>query len=377
MKKLVLGLLIALGVSVASAQEPVADRYGDHFSAVFLGLAIWQWIGLGILLVLSLIGAGITQIIVRRAMRLRERFGHGKFAKTTARSFRRGSGLLVLTFIWYAGMPQLELPRHTAMNLQLVAEAFTITGGVLFILGLWDAVCEVIAGKASNVARAERLLVPVTRKLVRFVILIIGLLVALGTFGVNVTGLLAGLGIGGLVVALAAKDSVENIFGSLTILFDMPFALGDWVKIDKVEGVVEEINLRSTRIRTFEDSMITLPNSNLIKASVENFGARRFRRQKLSVRFAYDSSPEAIQGFIDTIRAYLEDPSTGAMEGRSVVHMNDLTETSIGVLVQCFFEVESYAEELVRREKLMQKILRAAREPKLIFVPAPHPKEAP
>ncbi len=377
MKKLLLGVACLLGVGVTSAQEPVADRYGDHFSAMFLGLALWQWIGLGILLVLSLLGAGVTQILARRAMRLRERFGHGKFAKPTARSFRRGAGLLVLTFIWYAGMPQLELPRHTALNLQLVAEALTIAGGVLFVLGLWDAVCEVLVGKASNVARAERLLVPVTRKLVRFVIQIIGLLVALGTFGVNVTGLLAGLGIGGLVVALAAKDSVENIFGSLTILFDMPFALGDWVKIDKVEGVVEEINLRSTRIRTFEDSMITLPNSNLIKASVENFGARRFRRQKLSVRFAYDSSPAAIQGFIDTLRAYLEDPATGAMEGRSVVHMNDLTETSIGVLVQCFFEVESYAEELVLREKLMQRILLAAREPKLIFVPAPHPKEVP
>jgi MscS family membrane protein len=351
-------------------------RFGEQFSATFLTLALWQWLGLAILLVVSLLANGATQLIVRRILGLRERFLGSKFSKVTLRGLRRGSGLLVLTFIWYAALPSIELTAGQALNVRYALEALTIVAGVLIVLGLWDAICEVIAHRSSHVDKAERLLVPVTRKLVRVIILIIGLLVTLGTFGVNVTGLIAGLGIGGLVVALAAKDSVENIFGSLTILFDMPFSLGDWVKIDKVEGVVEEINLRSTRIRTFEDSMITLPNSNLIKASVENFGARRFRRQKLSVRFAYDSKLESLNKFVDTVREYLEKGQSGAMEGRSVVHMNDLSETSIGVLVQCFFEVESYNAELKLREALMVKILLLARELKLEFVPAPHPKEA-
>src|SRR5213075_891075 len=146
-----------------------------------------------------------------------------------------------------------------------------------------NAFCDYLIHRSESVdKRTERLLVPVTRKFVAVIILIGGLLVEAWVLfgGQHGAEAIAGLGIGGLAVALAAKDSVENVFGSLTILFDMPFALGDWVKIDKVEGVVEEINLRSTRIRTFEDSLITLPNSNLIKASVENFGARRFRRQR-------------------------------------------------------------------------------------------------
>src|SRR5205085_10627722 len=114
------------------------------------------------------------------------------------------------------------------------------------------------------------------------------------------------------------KDSVENVFGSLTILFDMPFALGDWVKIDKYEGIVEEINLRSTRIRTFEDSVITLPNSNLIKAAVENYGARRYRRQRFQIRVSYANRAENLDRFIASVRKYV-DSVPQATKDRTIV----------------------------------------------------------
>lgn len=350
------------------------DRFGPGLAPIFLGLALWQWIGLGLALVVSGALAEFTAIVTKRILSLRERFFGTKFSKGTSRSLRRGAGLFVFTLVWYAALPELELPSRMSSNAKLGLEALTIVAAVLIVLGLWDAVCEAIAARATHMARAEKLLVPLTRKLVRFLIFVIALLVTLGTFGVNVTGLVAGLGIGGLVVALAAKDSVENIFGSLTILFDMPFALGDWVKIDKVEGVVEEINLRSTRIRSFEDSIINLPNSNLIKASVENFGARRFRRQKVSIRFAYDSDPAVLQKFVDEMRAYVLGMD-GAAKDRTVVRMNDLSETSIGVLIQCFFDAESFDAELKLREELMVKVLTLAKKLKLVFVPIPHPKE--
>ena len=93
-----------------------------------------------------------------------------------------------------------------------------------------------------------------------------------------ITSLLTGVGIGGLAVALAAQDTVKNVFGSFTVILDQPFDVGDWVVVEGIEGVVAEVGFRSTKILTFYNSIVTLPNSNLINASVDNYGAREFRR---------------------------------------------------------------------------------------------------
>jgi MscS family membrane protein len=117
----------------------------------------------------------------------------------------------------------------------------------------------------------------------------------------------------------------------------MPFAIGDWVKIGEVEGVVEQINLRSTRVRTFEDSMITLPNANLVRASVENFGARRSRRQRFHLRVSYGDAAREPGGVLRSARAYLE-AHPNVLEDSLLVELNVLAEPSLGVLVQCLFE---------------------------------------
>ena len=100
---------------------------------------------------------------------------------------------------------------------------------------------------------------------------------------------------------------------------------------NKVEGIVEEINLRSTRIRTLDDSVVTLPNSNLIKASVENFGARRVRRQRLSVRVASDTDPASLSKFVDAVREHLQ-AMKRTQKGRSIVELTEVGEASLGVL---------------------------------------------
>lgn len=336
-----------------------------------LGLDGWQWGAIAGAFAAASAAALAAQFVARRIIRLRERVGLASIGASAARATGRGIGLGVFAAVGLALLGEFALPEHAHHVAKLVLEGVTIVGAMLFVLGVWEATCDLVSNRANHDTKAERLLVPVTRKLVRFLIVLLGLLVALGTFGVNVTGLLAGLGIGGLVVALAAKDSVENIFGSVTILFDMPFALGDWVRIEKAEGVVEEINLRSTKIRTFEDSVITLPNSNLIKASVENFGARRFRRQRFSLRLAYGEDPAAITALVGAIGSFIEKDLPGVIPDRTYVRINDLSETSIGVLVQCFFEAETLADELAWREQLLSFILRAAREHSVRFVAVP------
>lgn len=375
-----LGPALAAFVLAASALAGPPDwAQGIHqrFPGLFIGIHTWQWVGL---IALLIIGAGayfLVHFFARNVLSLRERLT-GKTTETGEHGIRRGSGLLGFVLPWYLLLDNLQLSSEALYRVQLAVNGVTVLGVVLFAYGLWDAMCDAVAQRASGVANAEKLLIPVTRKLVRFLILAAGIMLALGVFGVNITGLLAGVGIGGLVVALAAKDSVENVFGSLTILFDMPFALGDLVKIDKYEGTVEEINLRSTRIRTFDDSIITLPNSNLIKAAVENFGARRYRRQRFQIRVSYANHAEHLERFIGEVRAYI-DQVPEVVRDRTVVELNEMTETSVGILVQCFFEAHNFQEEARLRGNLMLALFDIQAKTGVVFIgtPIPPPEEKP
>jgi MscS family membrane protein len=357
---------VALLASSAWAIPDWAQAVTERVPGVYLGLFVWQWLLLAAILIFGVLLDIAGGYIAKKLVRLRESTTGAK-SQIGERSVRRGTGLLALTLPWYVFRDILELPLDGLNRLNLTVEALTIVAVVLLAYGIWDIICDSLIHRAASVAHAERLLIPVTRKLVRFLILIAGVVAALGVFGVNITGLLAGVGIGGLVVALAAKDSVENVFGSLTILFDMPFALGDWVKIDKVEGIVEQINLRSTKIRTFDDSLITLPNSNLIKAAVENYGARRYRRQRFQVRVSYVNDAATLEHFMEIVRAYLE-KVPNVVPARNIVEIYDMTEVSVGILVQCFFEADSFQEEAQLRGQLILAIFNAQKESGVHFV---------
>jgi MscS family membrane protein len=256
----------------------------------------------------------------------------------------------------------LELPEGAHQTVSRLLQTVVIFGLVLLAYAFWDAASDRLAGRKIGDDHAEKVLVPMATKFVRALIFIIGVLVALAfVHGVNVTAVVASLGIGGLVVALAAKDSVENLFGSITILFDMPFGIGDWVRVGDVDGVVEEINLRSTRIRTFEDSIITLPNSNLIKAHVENMGRRRYRRVRTVLGLEYATTPEKMDQFCDRIREMLRDHPK-VRPGFERCAFNDFADSSLNVLLYTYIETRDYNEELALRHGLMMEIMRIARE---------------
>ncbi|MFZ4506818.1 MAG: mechanosensitive ion channel family protein [Fimbriimonas sp.] len=313
-------------------------------------------LGMATLAVFSFAVFAFGYALVDLLLRFRSRFDSVPVSSRVRRSLQVASGSLSVGI----GLEFVNAHYDVPAELIPIAHTLLILGLMLLVSGLWDALCDRILSRAPGLDKnAQNLLIPVLRKLIQFVIVSVGLVISLGVFGVNFVGIVTGLGIGGIVVALAAKDSIENIFGSITMLFDMPFALGDWVKIAGVEGVVEEINLRSTKIRTFEDSVITLPNSNLIKASVENFGARRFRRQRFFVRVSYASNSASIDRYCEAMREYLE----GIDEvdtTRTYVEMNDFAEGSAGILVQAFFVVDSYAREVRLRHDLMLELMHQA-----------------
>ena len=162
----------------------------------------------------------------------------------------------------------------------------------------------------------DDMIVPLIRKALRiFVVIVFSFVVAENVFGLNMTGWLAGLGIAGLAISLAAQDSVKNLFGSLTVFFDHPFKVGDLITFAGHTGGVEQIGFRSTRIRLFDGHLVTVPNMKFIDTDVENITARPSIRRLMDITITYDTPPEKIEQAVQIVKDILNDPEI-AHEGR-------------------------------------------------------------
>jgi MscS family membrane protein len=227
---------------------------------------------------------------------------------------------------------------------------------------LVDVLAERVLDKASKTdSRLDDQLVPLVRKSLKIFAIIGGCLFALQNMDVNIGSLLAGLGIGGVAVALAAKDTIANFFGSVMIFADRPFQIGDWVSIGGVDGIVEEVGFRSTRIRTFYNSLVTVPNAKFMEANIDNYGRRQYRRTHVTLNLTYDTSPEQLQAFVEGVRSILRaNPHT--RKDVYEVHLAGFGPSSLDVMVYFFFKVDSWSAELRERHNVFLEIIRLARE---------------
>lgn len=323
--------------------QRVRARFGKAWWAEVLWLELWQWLGLGALLLSGLGLPRVAKHFVRNRPVLRRRVVIGL-------------AWFVVAVLWQLALMVFDLPTPLHIALLLIAKLVASMSAIVVGIGIIDTLLRVASQRATGLGRrADSIFFPILRNFVRFLWIVVVLVGFLSAMDVNVTGLLAGLGIGGLVLALAAKDSVENVFGSVTILFDMPFGIGDWVKIGDVNGVVEEINLRSTRIRTFSDSVITLPNSNLTKAAVENFGARRRRRVDMPFAVGHANDLDAVKAFCDDVRGWMEANDRFAPDS-VYAYVTAVSDTAVTVTVQGYILTADYREELEVRQALVTAI---------------------
>jgi len=156
-------------------------------------------------------------------------------------------------------------------------------------------------------ASVDKILIPFFSKVIRFLIVALAFVVVASNWGYDVNGFIAGLGLGGLAFALAAKDMLANIFSGIVIITDKPFGIGDWIKTPDVEGTIEDINFRSTKIRTFEQALVTVPNASLINAPIVNFTKRKLRRITFNLNVSYDTPSQALQQCVSRIQTMLVD----------------------------------------------------------------------
>ncbi len=185
----------------------------------------------------------------------------------------------------------------------------------------------------------------------------LGILAILQEWGINVSAVMASLGLGGLAFALAAKDTVANLFGGLTVLIDKSMRVGDWIKIGNVEGIVEDIGLRTTKIRSFEKSLIVIPNQVLANQSLENFSRRNVRRIKMLIGLTYDTPREKMVKILNEIREMLRNHPGIAKNQLLMVYFTEFADSSLNIFIYCFTNTAVWSEYLAIREDVNLKIM--------------------
>ncbi|MDD3244643.1 MAG: mechanosensitive ion channel family protein [Candidatus ainarchaeum sp.] len=174
---------------------------------------------------------------------------------------------------------------------------------IKFFIGLIEEYLEEYAKKSDS--KYDDQLIPLLKSLVKIVFFLFAILVILSNLGYDVTALLAGLGIGGIAIAFAAKDILENLISGVTIFVEKPFKMGDTLKTSEGVGSVEEIGIRSTKIRTFDNTVVVIPNRLLSTNSVENISSRRARRENYTVGLTYNTSVTKIEKAQEIVKKIL------------------------------------------------------------------------
>ena len=204
-------------------------------------------------------------------------------------------------------------------------------------------------------------------RIIKIIIWVMAVSSVLSLWGVNVTALIASLGIGGLAFALAAKDAAANLFGSIAIMIDKSIKIGDWVKVDNIEGIVEDIGMRTTKIRTFYKSIVAIPNSIVANSHIENFSRRDVRRIKTTIGVTYDTSIEQIQNIIADIKDMLKNHSGISQEETMLVNFNSFGDSAQEIFVYTFTNTSNWQEYLDIKEDIYYKISQIVKKHKSSF----------
>jgi MscS family membrane protein len=211
-------------------------------------------------------------------------------------------------------------------------------------------------------------LYPFTRELSKIMVVLFAFFFTLGTvFNINIANLIAGLGIGGLAVALAAKETLENLFASFTIFLDKPFAVGDFVNVGSIKGTVEEVGFRSTRIRTVERSFLTLPNKMMVDQAVDNLSKRTSQRVRFSFLLDFNSNNQTIMEVVSQIKTYLDESPFAGTDKDALVGFNEFYENAIRIVIIYYLNTLDLQEASRIKQEINLKVLEIVRANGLEF----------
>ena len=318
---------------------------------------VWRWIGLILVLFVSVVLCITIKNIIYF---LSTRFAFSKYYS----NWQKFSWLLALLIV---------LPSATFFLIHYVRlsgefrEVFSVLASISFYLLLawmvWvstDLISNYITESKSLFSGGiDSQFIRISTKLVSIIFIVIILIFGAQQLGFPAYSIIAGLGIGGLAIALAAQENIANILGSLVIMVEKPFRIGHSIRFADVEGKVESIGFRSVQIRTFYNSLVSIPSREIISSSIDNMELCQYRRTKLKIRIDYDTPTKKIKKFIEGIKKIiLEDEHT--RKDFFQVALNEFDERNLNIVIYLFLEVPDWPTELVQREEIFLEILQLA-----------------
>ncbi len=251
------------------------------------------------------------------------------------------------------------LPLNVETNV-LISRLFRSAVVIFISLGLWNLVglYSDSAEGTGNLAsfKIDKILVPFLSRVLKFIIVVLALSVILQEWDYDINGLIAGLGLGGLAFALAAQQTLANLFGGIVIITDKPFSIGDWILTPNVEGIVEDINFRSTKIRTFTQAVVTVPNATLANDPVTNWSRMDKRRLTFTLGVSYSTPREKLEKCINDIREMLQN-HPDIHQDTIFVNFDSYGDSSLNIFLYFFTKTTVWKEFLQVKEDVNLKIM--------------------
>jgi MscS family membrane protein len=337
---------------------PLGDYLPPTFFEVrFLDVALWQWLALILLVGLSSGLAWVGTVVALRVLRpLAGRAAPvlgGQIVTVISGPLRFTIG--VLAFFVGSALLNLSIPAHRFFV--GIEKALVIIIVAWFVLRMIDVLGDLATARLLGAGRpTATAVVPLGRKATKVIIVALALLAVLQNVGINVTGVLAGLGIGGLAVALAAQKTVENLFGGVTLILDQPVRVGDFCRFGDKIGTVEEVGLRSTRVRTLDRTVVSIPNGHFSSLELENFAPRDRIWLHTTLGLRYETTPDQLRHVLVEIRRMLyahAKVDTAAARIRFV----SFDVSSLGLEIFAYARTSDYDEFLAIREDIYLRIM--------------------
>ncbi|MGL1887575.1 MAG: mechanosensitive ion channel family protein [Reichenbachiella sp.] len=325
----------------------------------FLYLKYWQWLGLiifvtGLLLIRYIFLLVFERLIAKFLLKI----GQDGISEKYIIPIARPAGMIIVFMMIGVFYPVLQLPRMIGFYAVLIIKAAIPLYSMIILYRIVSILEVYLLKMLSNSKNSlDDQLVPLIKKILRILIIIIGALIILDNLDVPILPLLTGLSIGGLAFALAAQDTIKNFFGSMMIFIDKPFQIGDWIMANGIDGTVEEVGFRSTRIRTFRNSVISVPNGALADQTIDNNGLRMLRRFKTTIAITYDTPPDRIEVFVEGLKRIVSHHPSASDE-KMEIHLNDMGASSLDIMFYIFFHAKGWSAELKYRQEIILSILR-------------------
>ncbi len=328
--------------------EEVLSKVFPDFT--LFGWELWQWALCLIALPLTYLAALLPTWILGLLVHRRETEMSRKFSRWITGPIR----IVLWVLFFRAAVSYIGFARSFFRTKTLLTIAFTwaAIGLVDILLDLW---AERLQRRGEESAAV---LVQPVRKIAKGVVVLFAAILWLDNIGFNVSALLAGLGVGGIAVALAAQDTLKNFFGSVMILLDKPYSVGQRVTVKGHDGVVEEIGLRSTRIRLLTGHLTTVPNDQMANVDVENIGRRPHIRRLTNITITYDTPPEKIEKAVNIIETILDNHEGMVPDFPPRVYFNEFNSDSLNLLVLYWYHPPDYWSFLEFSQRVNLQIMR-------------------